>query len=102
MPAPGRRAPARGGAESMLEGRTLLLRPWVPEPAPPGVAAGPVLVRALLDGDGAKVLGIARRYQPPAPAWLRWLAPPWVEVYEPDDEPLLCTVRGLGALWEVR
>ncbi len=80
----------------MLEKRTLLLRPWEATPAPG---------RVILDARGGAALGFARWGPVPRFAWLRWLYPSVLAVYESDDEPLLCTVRSfwpLSRCWEVR
>jgi hypothetical protein len=80
----------------MLEQSALLLQPWVP-------AAGGGRGRAILDAAARTPLGLAR-----TPAGRRagsWFARPVVEIYETEDESLLCTVgRGWwpAGRWLVR
>jgi hypothetical protein len=81
----------------MLEHPGLLLGPWQPTPA--GAASPASLTRLVIDPVSRARLGIVRRRARP-----RWLGREALEVYETDDESLLCTVRApwwLSWSWEV-
>lgn len=69
----------------MLESPTLLLRPWLTDPAS-------LTERCwIVDPTSTELLGSAVRRR--APRWNRWFRRPLVSVFESDDEPLLLTLR---------
>jgi hypothetical protein len=82
----------------MLEQSALLLRPWA-------AGADGVRSRAVFDPTANTPLGLARTRSDSARLWPRWLNRPALEVYETEDESLLCTVQrswGWGPRWSVR
>lgn len=75
----------------MLESHGLILAPWARPPRGPDRQRR----RTIRDAVSGEPLGFARRAAP-RPRWLGWLAPAVVEVFESEDDSLLCTVRGAG------
>ncbi len=90
----------------MLESPSLLLRPWTPVPGDGDERRLPrSWARAILDAATHAALGSASWRTRPAPALLRWLVRPVVEVFETEDQSLLCTLRGPwgpASSWQVR
>jgi hypothetical protein len=91
----------------MLESSQLLLRPWAPSTQLTdrlGRTPSLTWTRGILDAASDEVLGAASWRQRATPIWLRWLVRPSVEVYETEDQSLLCTVRrgwGPATSWHV-
>jgi hypothetical protein len=83
----------------MLERQGLVVGPWT---AAADEREGRPR-RAVLDAATGEPLGFVARAAPGS-RWLRWLRPAVLEVYETEDDSLLCTLRGpaLGRrAWEV-
>jgi hypothetical protein len=82
----------------MLEHPGLLLGPWQ---APAGNARPESRTRTVIDPVSRARLGMVRRRPP---SWPHWLGREALEVYETDDESLLCTIWApwwLSWSWEV-
>jgi hypothetical protein len=87
----------------MLEQAGLLLGAWT---ATTGAAPGALAVPARLVHDAAtrRRLGVVRWRGGRPRNWVRWLGREALEVYETEDESLLCTVQTpwlLTWVWEV-
>jgi hypothetical protein len=62
-------------------------------------------VWTIADADTLQPLGLARWRPWTGPPWLAWLARPFLDVFESEDEPLVFSIRRVWALsskWEVR
>lgn len=85
----------------MLEASQLLIQPAAGSPSR---GSSTCLAWVIRDAARGCTLGGARRSSD-RPAWLRWLRPAAIVVYETEDESLLCTIRRRwcpAPAWEVR
>jgi hypothetical protein len=81
----------------MLESSRLLLLSWVPEPSEPGGRAKIVRTRQILDAVTRAPLGAARSEL--LEGWRGCLAGLWFEVYEGEDQALLCQLDQCWLPW---